>query len=401
MPHIARAVRYQWVAAASGGCSNQALKSAASCAPRRRKVAHPTLLDRKRSGSEHSVACIAVILRAVMTALEDPRFAVVLPIGPSPGDLGRANAVLASLVAWEPLVRWCIIVEDDEARTALADSAIFPSSCDTIAVKNPRRGCGYGRTGGLCAGILTALAWIHQHTDVAFVLKLDTDAFVIGRFGHAVASYLAKSPETGIVGTLGISCHPDLRPLQDPRREPDLLRLRRLLPQAPSGGGLGENVRIDGLGLVPLQLVHAFAAVRPHVDRAVANGYATSEYCQGGGYAISREMLKRMAGLGYLAQPEPWIWLPVGEDMAMAMYARAVGLELRDFSSPGQVFAIQAGGLAYPPPELLKLGYSIVHSVRSDPLHAEAAIVEFFRANAERDVALKPAYAPVPPFDCL
>ncbi len=312
--------------------------------------------------------------------LGEPRFAVVLPIGPSNEDVTRAYTAINSLVAWEPQVRCCIIVEDREAPAELDKSILCPSSCRTIALKNPRRGRGYGHTGGLFAGIVTALDWINVHIDVDFVLKLDADALVIGRFAYAITSLLVQSPETGIVGTLGISCNPDRRPLQDARREPDLLRLRRLLPQVPLEG-MGKNVRIDGLGLVPVQLLRSFNAIRAHVDRAVANGYRTSDYCQGGAYAVSRVMLKRMAAFGYLASPEPWIWLPVGEDMAMAMYASAVGLGLQDASNPGQPFAVQAGPPPYPPGMLLELGYSIVHSVRNDPIHSEEAITEFFRRN--------------------
>jgi hypothetical protein len=307
-----------------------------------------------------------------------PRFAVVIPVGPDALDPGRAGVVLASVMAWEPSVSMCVVVEDCDSRSGLTESMTRPGSCRLIVLRNPRRGRGYGHTGGLCAGILTALAWIRQNADVEFVLKLDTDALVVGPFAATIANLLAQSPETGIVGTLGGSCNPELRPLQDPRREPDLLRLRRLLPSDAGVKGEARSLRIDGLGLVPFELLRSFAAVRPHVDRAVVNGYETSDYCQGGAYALGCRMLQRMAAHGYLAQPEPWIWVPVGEDMVMAMYARAVGLRLLDASGPGQPFGLQARALPHSLTRIVQLGYSIIHSIRNDAAHSEPAIVEFF-----------------------
>jgi hypothetical protein len=316
-----------------------------------------------------------------MPPAQRARFAAVIPVGPGANEPLRVRTVLGSLFAWEPLVEFCVFVEDRDA-PCLLESAGLPPSCRAVTLHNPRKGRGYGHTGGLCAGILTAFAWLHKHVAVDFVLKLDTDALVVGKFGSAIASLLARWPQTGIVGTIGISCNPEMRPTQDPRREPDLLRLQRLLPPALPFDATISDVRIEGLGLIPIELVQAFEQLRPHVDRAVSNGFRTSEYAQGGAYAVSWEMLRRMAALGYLARPENWIWIPVGEDMAMTMYATAVGLTLQDASSAGEPFGIHAGGLAYPPQTLLRQGYSIIHSIRGDPRYSECEIVHFFRRHS-------------------
>jgi dTDP-4-amino-4,6-dideoxygalactose transaminase len=324
--------------------------------------------------------------RTIMDA-NDPtsrRFAVVIPIGPTAIEVERAVHLLAGLLSWEPSVAWCVLVEDFPHPLGLSELKGLPGRDRIVELLNPRRGLGFGGTGGVCAGVLTAFSWIHSHTDAGFVLKIDTDALVIGPFANAVASRFARMPDVGIAGAIGNSCNPAVRPMQDLSEEPDLLKFRRLLPTARAAGLTDQHTPIvlPEVGEISLPLLTSFDAIRPHVEEAVRYGYRTSEYCQGGAYAVSRPMIDRMAAAGYLAHPEAWVHLPVGEDMAMAMYAHAVGLRLDDFSRPGEPFGIQYKALPYTLDELVSYGYGLIHSVRNDARYAEQDIRAFFRTRA-------------------
>lgn len=94
---------------------------------------------------------------------------------------------------------------------------------------------------------------------------------------------------------------------------------------------------------------------------------------------IARRMLDRMVSRGYLEDPTPWADIPVGDDRILAMYARAVDLRVLDCSLPGQPFGVQSIGLPYPPSMLVELGYSVIHSVKSDGIYSEDSIVGYFR----------------------
>jgi dTDP-4-amino-4,6-dideoxygalactose transaminase len=313
-----------------------------------------------------------------------PRFAAVIPIGPTAIEVERTIDLLASLLSWEPAVAWCVLVEDFPDPLGLPERIAGPARHRIVELLNPRRGQGFGGTGGVCAAVLAGLAWVHEHTDVDFVLKIDTDALVIGPFAAAVAARFARLPDAGIAGAIGNSCNPAVRPLQDLSKEPDLLQFRRLLPTAASAALTDPDARLtlSELGEVSPRLLMAFDAIRAPVEDAFEHGYRTCEYCQGGAYAIRRAMIDRMAAAGYLTRPEAWVHLPVGEDMGMAMYAHAVGLRLDDFSRPGEPFGIQYKALPYTVDELVAYGYSLIHCVRNDARYAEADIRAFFRTRA-------------------
>jgi hypothetical protein len=113
---------------------------------------------------------------------------------------------------------------------------------------------------------------------------------------------------------------------------------------------------------------------------ALANGYQLSEHCQGGAYAVSAELLARMASRGYLDDPLCWLRSGLTEDVMMGLSARAVGLELSDYNGANEPFGVQFLGLPDRPDVLLANGYSIVHSVKDHGKIREADTRQFFQS---------------------
>jgi hypothetical protein len=125
-------------------------------------------------------------------------------------------------------------------------------------------------------------------------------------------------------------------------------------------------------------LLAAFTQVRPHIELAISNGLQAWEYCQGGAYAISHEMLRRLRTSGILEHTLAWQAFPFGEDEIVSMYAIAVGLRVCDLSDTGEPFGIQYRDLPWPPPELIGRQYGLTHSVKDGSRGSEDELRAWF-----------------------
>jgi hypothetical protein len=302
------------------------------------------------------------------------------PVGPAEEETERISDLLSCVSAFEPDIEHCILIDDSGTDRDLCAILADRSAINVISLPNPRRGIGRPLQGGLACGILSALAWVYANLSVSFVLKLDTDSLVIAPFSTSVHAAFSHLPDAGVVGVLGRTCNreaPDFgwERNKTPRFLAWLNRLGAAKPNSAALPAWAENLRSSRLGADELE---SWFAIAPHVQMAVREGYRTLEYAQGGGYAISREMINRMIAAGYLERPEIWAPLPFGEDVVMGMYTRAVGLRVCDLSDRGQPFGVHWKGLAFSPEELLRRGYSIIHSVKAYQDFSESQIRDYF-----------------------
>jgi hypothetical protein len=80
----------------------------------------------------------------------------------------------------------------------------------------------------------------------------------------------------------------------------------------------------------------------------------------------------------------PWVRTALGEDIVVAVLAKACGLGLQGSVAPGEVFGLAWQGLPLPPEELVARGYSVVHSVRDQAYGTEAELRSWFAAQRAR-----------------
>jgi len=295
-------------------------------------------------------------------------FAVIVTIGPGKAELRRFRDLMDSLWTYEPNARLVVAIDDSPDDRGLAKSFVFNDS-RLVTLNTPFGEEGEPLFGRLSAGILLALRTIHDAGRFEFVVRLDSDALIIGPFRDAVRNFIALHPEVGTVGTLGCTC----------RRE------------APYYGC--EKTAISDV-FVELDAKPAspeFARIREHARLAVENGYAGKEYCQGGAYVLPFETLDRMSSAGCLGSPRDWLPMAVPEDVMMGMYARTAGLRSLDFSLPGEPFGNHFRGLAYSPRELVRRGHSLIHSTKGDVEHSEWHIRRYFRARRRRGASAESA----------
>jgi hypothetical protein len=291
----------------------------------------------------------------------DTPFAVYMEIGPGSREAARAADVLDSVAAYSPSLRWVVLVDDDTASRDLAAICRVPAACELTVLRNPRHGAGDGRFGGMCVATLAGLE-AAQRTAAAFVLKLDTDSLVIAPFAAAVSRVLDVRPDAGLLGVIGDSFGENRTYRWTETNRWTLERVLTLPATVPE---------LRACGMAPSWLrectdpqYEAFLVARATLERAVDRGYALGEYCQGGGYVVSRPLLDALAANGAYARQMAWRDLAVAEDLMIAMQCAAAGYRMYDVSDEGPRFAIDWRCPPLSRAALVREGYSVIHSIR-------------------------------------
>lgn len=279
---------------------------------------------------------------------------VAIPVGPSAHDEARTIDLLDALRAHEPRARHVVLVDDAPG------SRTWPRDVSVLA--NPRFGRGIGTLGGTCCATLAALAWAHERHPGAWVLRLDTDALVLGPFAERVEAAFADHPGAGILGSCHRTCNGDER---------DVSWWARVVPKHAKTVWLWRRPPLKGR-----HVTRAVPVVRDTVRAALANGYAPGTHCIAAACAISGDFVTALARTGRLERPERWLRTLFGDDIMLGAMAAALGFELVDRHD---IFGLQHVGLPDSPPRLLERGFSVIHSLKNDPAHDEESVRAFFR----------------------
>jgi len=288
------------------------------------------------------------------------RFAVIVPVGPGTAELRRFHLLIDSLWSYEPGARLCVAIDSSPYARNVAPGG--KRTCRFVTLHAPFGGQGEPLLGRLSASLLVGFDFIRRAGPFDFVLRADTDALIAGRFRDTVSRFLARHPQTGMLGTLGLTCY---------RESPHYGRDKNAVSEV-----------VDALAAMPPQ-APAFARIEAHLSAARRNGYVGREYCQGGIYVLPFRTLRRMFSLGCFDHPEDWLPVAVPEDVMMGMFTRSAGFECTDFSLPGEPFGSNYGGLAYDPRDMLRRRHALIHSVKGHPQYSERALRRFFATQRD------------------
>jgi hypothetical protein len=289
-------------------------------------------------------------------------FAVIVPIGPGAIELRRFHLLLDSLWRYEPRAELCVAIDSSPRARDVAPQD--KNKCRFITLRAPFRGRGEPLMGRLSASLLAGFDLIRREGPFDFVLRADTDALVTGTFRDTVSQFLALHPQTGMLGTLGLTCY---------RESPHYGRDKTAVSEV-----------VTALATMPPH-TPAFSRIDAHLRAACVNGYVGREYCQGGIYVLPFRTLPRMFSLGCFDHPEDWLPLAVPEDVMMGMFIRTAGLQCTDFSLPGEPFGSNYRGLAWDPREMLRRGHALIHSVKGHPQYSERELRRFFTTQELTD----------------
>ena len=218
---------------------------------------------------------------------------------------------------------------------------------------------------------MLGLEWIALHEpDAAMVLKIDTDALVIGPFADKAAAFLRANPAVGLLGLHDRHCSGESRSFVPWNRA----IMNHALP-------VGIRRTTSNGRRLRWQLFNAFGAQRRVISLARANGYLWGEHCLGGAYLVRGQTVADLHARGLLRHACFWRDSLIGEDVIVGLYVKAAGWTMRGFVAAHEVFGIAYVGLPFPPTELESMGYSIIHSVKNDPRESEEDIRRHFRAR--------------------
>jgi len=288
-------------------------------------------------------------------------FAVIVPIGPDAAELRRFHELIDSLWSYEPGARLCVAIDSSTGARNVAPRD--KRTCRFITLRAPFGGQGEPLLGRLSASLLAGFDLIRRAGPFDFVLRADTDALIAGKFRNRVSRFLALHPQTGMLGTLGLTC----------------------FRESPHYGCQKTDVSevVKALTAMPRH-APAFARIESWLRTACRNGYVGKEYCQGGVYALPFRTLGRLFSLGCFDHPEDWLLMAVPEDVMMGMFTRTAGLECTDFSLPGEPFGSNYRGLAWDPREMLRRRHALIHSVKGHPTYSERVLRRFFTTRRVR-----------------
>ena len=288
--------------------------------------------------------------------------AVYMPIGPGDAEIRRAVDVLDSATAYGRALKWVVLVDDGEAGRSLKGRLAASGPWELVVLRNPRNGVGDGRAGWMCVSTLAALSYVRANTDARCVLKLDTDSLVIGPFDAALDRAMAAYPDAGLFGVIGDS-------VSENRTYEFMRHNQRTFEMAMKIDGEWSELsprQLEGLrswGVTGEPEYRRFRYARAVLEAAVGHGYSRAEYCQGGGYAVTRALLEAMNAAGRFDDPLAWRDLAIAEDVMMGLQCAAAGLKMYDLSGRDRPFTVE-GPLPFSPEELAGMNTSVIHSLK-------------------------------------
>jgi hypothetical protein len=213
-----------------------------------------------------------------------------------------------------------------------------------------------GTLGGLWVKLAAAYRYAVEHADFDVLLRLDTDALILGPGVAAVAANrFADDPALGALGAYRVS--PDGRS-------------RDWTPAV-------KSVKAQ-VGLRGLRHPAARRRVRALIDQAPE--YVMGEHALGGATVSRGDMVREWHRRGMLDYPELGD-SALCEDHLFGLLTVAAGYRTGDFSGPDDPFALRWVGLPAAPADLLAAGKLVTHSVRSWENMQEDEIRAFFAGH--------------------
>ncbi len=309
-------------------------------------------------------------------------FAAYLAVGPDSTEPARMTDVVASLLHYEPSLANLIIIADGIEDVSVLDLNAVPSTCKCIVIPHPRPNSQLNKYGGLCTANLIALDYIRRHSMVDFVLKLDTDSLVIAPFSKRIAAFLEAHSNAGTAGALGDSCNRETRSFRMDAAVAKTLQTGVEIGLSDGSMSPEQDDVLKGWGVTTALQLQGLREISVLLEPLLRIEFAGT-HCQGGSYVITRRQLDGLSATGLFGNPHLWLDFKIGEDQMMGAFCSIAGLQVLDFSNNGEVFGVQASGLAYSPAQLVDRGYGIIHSVKNDPNNNESEIRRFFRGMRE------------------
>ncbi len=276
---------------------------------------------------------------------------VVIPVGPNVA-LEYVLDTIDSITHYTGPERKIILLDDTGGKDTC--DVLQSQLPDLDVVKTPRN---YGLHGGLYLSLSLAYLHAYKNYDFKVLLKLDTDALVIGEKPEEDAiDFFARHPEAGIIGHFRFATQPDVDDWHWSKEQ------------------MIQGTRRKSLFRDPILCL----SLRRLLRQARANGFKLGDYIFGGSYFMNAECVRRLTEARLLYRKELGRSL-LEEDHIFGLLTKAVGLELADFASGELPMALELQKLPCAPEELVAKKKKVIHSTRRWEDLDEKEIRKFFR----------------------
>ncbi|MGC3947088.1 MAG: hypothetical protein QM762_21650 [Chryseolinea sp.] len=292
---------------------------------------------------------------------------VVIPLGPK----CKMDYVLDTIASVQHYIteQKAILIADDSQNAGYRRriSSAYPD----IIILSTKQNLGKGL--GLYTNLSYAYRYALDHFDFETLLRLDTDALMIG-YGadKAIASYFAAHPKVGLAGTFirGNQHVDEFGNVWD------------------AYGGRIYTIAIAKIfSRYFLRSPVSLWRIRRRLFKAIYFGYEFGDLIFGGSYAFSRAGLEALRANGLLPIPH-LMGIDMEEDHLFSLLMRSINMELGDLGQSAGPFGNIWKGLPATPEKLCEADKKIVHSTRyyKNQLR-EGDIRAFFRAKREAESA--------------
>jgi hypothetical protein len=250
----------------------------------------------------------------------------------------------------------------------LSDDSQHPETHQTLKQQHPdtiilRVEKNQGKGLGLYTTLAKAYRFALDNFDFSALLRLDTDALIIGPEPEShILKYFKDNPDVGLAG-----------------------RYIKGLRSIDDFGGVWENGGREMIVSIAKMFTRFYLRhpitywrIRRHLFKAIDNGYELGDLVFGGAYAFSRLGLDKLKNNGLLPISNV-AGTELEEDHTFSILISAVGLRLGDLSSNQLPFACAWKGLPASPDQLLKANKKIIHSTRNWQDLREEEIRNYFR----------------------
>lgn len=262
---------------------------------------------------------------------------VVMPVGPDNSGVDTIESVLHYCT---PSV---IVLAVDDSR--LPETASRLNSIDPRVVRLASSGFP-GIRGGLFVSLAAAYRHAVEHYRFQTLLRLDTDALVIGANPEADArAAFDDDPQVGMLGSHRIHADGSERSFK------------------PAVTLISREAGIRGISEF-----HRWRVLRGWLRDAARHGYELGEHALGAASFQSYACVRAIADAGHLDRAGVMKSSGISEDHLFGILTYATGFGIGDLASGRRPLGISWRGLPDSPNDLVLRGKKIIHSVKNDAL---------------------------------
>ncbi len=291
----------------------------------------------------------------------------VIPVGPT----CRIEFILDTISSIKYYVHCaCKIILSDDSQNSIIYDQIRESYPDVIILRTDRN---FGKGLGLYTTLSNAYRYALDAFDFAVLLRVDTDALIIGHNPEtSILEFFKNNPTVGLAG----------RYIKGLRSPDDFGNVWE-------NGGRAMIVSICKF-FTRFYLRHPFTywRIRNLIFKALNNGYEMGELVFGGAYAFSRNGLEKLRDNGLLPLRNVR-GTELEEDHTFSILIYSVGLHLGDLASGNYPFACTWRGLPASPDNLSMSNKKIIHSTRFWKGMKEEEIRNYFKLKMQQENAAR------------